>query len=84
MEVDMCNSGLGSVLMQDGHPIAFASKALDEAQGKYATIEKELLAVCFSCNRFHDYIFGKHITVETDNKPLVSIMVKPIHKLPKQ
>ena len=62
-------------------PVAFTSKALDEAQVKYTSIEKELLAVCFSCNRFHDYIFGKHVAVETDHKPLVSIMVKPIHKL---
>ena len=81
MQVDVCNSGLGAVLSQDGHPIAFASKALNEAQVKYATFEKELLAVCFGCNRFHDYIFGKHVTVQTDHKPLVSIMAKPIHKL---
>ena len=45
------------------------------------TIEKELLAVCFGCNRFHDYIFGKNITVETDHKQLVNSMAKPIHKL---
>ena len=57
------------------------SKVLDEAHVKYATIEKELLAVCFGCNRFHDYIFSKYITVQTDHKLLVSIMVKPIHKL---
>ena len=81
MQVDECNSGLGTLLMQDGHLIPFASKALNEAQRKYATIEKELLAICFGCNRFHNYIFGKNIIVETDHKPLLNIMAKSILKL---
>ncbi|XP_064621114.1 uncharacterized protein K02A2.6-like [Lineus longissimus] len=48
----------------------------------YAVIEKELLAICFGCKKFHDYVYGKGpITIETDHKPLLAIMTKPIHKL---
>ena len=50
-------------------------------QQNYATIEKELLAIAFACNKFHDYVFAKSITVETDHKPLLGIMSKPIHLL---
>ena len=67
--------------MQGNRPLALASRALDPAQTKYATIEKEMLAVCFGGQRFHGYLFGKQILVQTDHKPLVTIMEKLIHKL---
>ena len=44
----------------------------------YAQIEKELLAIVFALDRFHTYIYGKRITVETDHKPLISIVKKAL------
>ena len=81
IQVDASKSGLGAALFQDNHPISLASKALDKTQQNYAVIEKELLAICFGCKKFHEYIFGKEVTIETDHKPLVSIMIKPLHML---
>lgn len=81
MQTDASKSGVGAALIQDDHPVAFGSRALDETQSRYAVIEKELLAVCFACKKFHDYIYAKTVTVETDHKPLVSIMEKPLHML---
>ena len=40
----------------------------------YAQIEKEALASTWACERFTDYILGKHVTIETDHKPLVSLL----------
>ena len=48
----------------------------------FSTKTEELLAVVFVCNKFHDYICGKRITVETNHQPLVSILNKPLHKAP--
>ena len=48
----------------------------------YAQIEKKLLAVVFACHKFYDYIYGKQIVVETDHKPLVTIIKKPMHAIP--
>ena len=79
--MDASKHGLGAVIMQQGHPLAYASKALDCTQTNYAVIEKELLAICFGCKRFHEYLYGKQITVETDHKPLLAIMTKPLHML---
>ena len=79
LQVDASKTGLGATLFQDKHPIAMASKAL--AQSISAVIEKEMLAICFRCHKFHDYIFGKHVKIETDYKPLIGILNKPIHKL---
>ena len=67
--------------MQENRPIGMASRALDTAQMNYATIEKEMLAICFGCQRFHAYVYGKEVQIQTDHKPLISIMSKPIHKL---
>ena len=81
IQVDASKSGLGAALIQCKKPVAMASKALDDTQANYAVIEKELLAICFGCKKFHNYIFGKEVTIETDHKPLVSIMTKPLHQL---
>ncbi|KAK3732551.1 hypothetical protein QZH41_017842, partial [Actinostola sp. cb2023] len=68
--------------MQGGSPIAYASRSLTETECKYAQIEKELLAVVFGCERFHQYIYAKEVTVETDHRPLVSIITKSLDKAP--
>ena len=46
---------------------------MTDAQKRYAMIEKELLAVVFGCERFHQYIYGKEILVESDHKSLENI-----------
>ena len=55
---------------------------MNETQRRYAQIEKELLAIVFGCKRFHQYVYGKTITVETDHKPLESIFRKPLSQAP--
>ena len=62
--------------------VYYASRSLTKTEQNYAQIEKELLAVTFACNKFHDYIIGKNVTVETDHKPLEVIMKKPLLTAP--
>ena len=47
IQVDASQVGLGAALLQNGKPIAFASKALTETECRYANIEREMLAVVF-------------------------------------
>ena len=35
-------------------------KAMTETEQRYAQIEKELLAIVWSCNKFNQYIYGKN------------------------
>ncbi|CAI5639180.1 unnamed protein product [Oreochromis niloticus] len=74
--------GLGAACLQNGRPVAFASRALTDTEMRYAQIEKELLAVVFACTKFKDYVYGKATIIETDHQPLVTIMKKPIHAAP--
>ena len=83
LSVDASQKGVGAVLLQNDRPVAFASKALTPSQENYAQIEKEMLAIVFGCERFHDYLYGqREITVERDHKPLEAILKKPIHQAP--
>ena len=70
IQCDSSQSGLGAALMQNGHPIAYASRALTETESRYAQIEKEMLAIVFSVEKFNDFTFGRRTVVHTDHKPL--------------
>ena len=80
IQCDASQRGLGACLMQDGRPVAYASRALTSAEENYSQIEKEMLAICFSCMKFHQYVYGKSTIVHTDHRPLESILKKPIAK----
>ena len=82
IQVDACKDGLGAVLMQEGKPVSYASRAMTEAQKRYAMIEKELLAVVFGCERYHQFIYGRKVSVQSDHKPLESIIKKPLANTP--
>jgi hypothetical protein len=82
IETDASLKGLGAVLIQDGKPVRFLSKALTPAEADYSNIERELLAVVFACERLHVYTFGNKVTVHTDHNPLAAIIKKPISQAP--
>ena len=83
MQCDASQAGLGACLIQDGKPVAFATRSLSSAEKNYAQIEKELLAIVFASEKFHQYVYGDgSITVESDHKPLEYIWKKPLSKTP--
>ena len=78
IQCDASSKGLGACLPQEGKPIAYASWSLTETEQRWFQIEKELLAIVFAAERFHQYIYGKEVEVESDHKPLETILKKPI------
>ena len=81
---DASSKGLGFVLLQDGRPVTYTSRALTSAEQKYSQIEKELLAQVFGMEQNHQYVYGREITLWTDHQPLVSIATKPLASTPKR
>src|SRR5204862_7729904 len=78
ISADSSKSGLGGVLLQQQSdekwkPISYISRTLTESKRNYSNIEHEALAITWRCDKFKDYIVGKHITIETDHKPLLNI-----------
>lgn len=82
LSVDTSSEGIGAVILQDNKPVAYGSRAFTDAQKRYAQIEKELLAIVYGCEKFHQYIYGKEVGVESDHKPLESIFKKSLHQAP--
>ena len=89
IQVDASKHGLGAALIQidPSQPnkeriVAFASKSLSDVEQRYANIERELLAVVFGIEKFHTYIYGASVTVESDHKPLESISLKDLSQAP--
>ncbi|KAH1028124.1 hypothetical protein HUJ05_001516 [Dendroctonus ponderosae] len=83
ISVDSSKDGMGAVLLQEGKACAYASRALTETQRRYAQIEKELLSVWFGVTHYSQYVlFARRFVVETDHKPLINIIKKPINTCP--
>ena len=79
VSADLSQNGLGIVIIQNNKPIAYCSRALTDTERNYRQIEKELLALLYAYQKFDSYKFGREFIAETDHKPLVTIMKKPIH-----
>ena len=58
--------------------LMFASQALTGAEKNYQNLERECLATIWGMEKFHYFLYGKKFTLETDQKPLVSIYKKHV------
>ena len=82
VQADASQRGLGACLLQDGQPIAYASKSLTDTETRYTYIERELLAIVFTCQRFNTCVLGRPFTVQSDHKPLEMIHQKSLASAP--
>ena len=80
LQTDASMNGLGACLLQDEKPVYFASKALTEAQQGYVAIELESLAVAWVMEKFHHFLYGNHFILETDQKPLETILARSLNQ----
>ncbi|KAK7899105.1 hypothetical protein WMY93_019958 [Mugilogobius chulae] len=84
LQCDASETGLGAALTQGGKPVAYASRALTQTERGYAQIEKECLAIVFGMEKFHQYTYGRPVRVQSDHKPLETIIKKPLINAPKR
>ena len=77
---DASDFAMGAVLGQRKEKIFraiyYASRTFNEAQENYSTIEKEMLAIVFACEKFRPYILGSHVIVHTDHAAIKYLMSK--------
>ena len=78
IQTDSSNDGLGSVLLQNGMPVAYTYRTLSKSEQKWVQIEKELLAIVFAYERFHYFVCGREFSVQSDHKPLETLIKRNI------
>jgi hypothetical protein len=67
---DASSQGLGCVLMQDGHVVAYASRQLRKQEAHYPTHDLDLAAVVHALKIWRHYLMGKRCELYTDHKSL--------------
>ena len=82
LQTDASNHGLGVVLLQVDttgaeRPIAYISWSLTPTKKNYSTTKKEWLAIVWAFTKFHPYLHGTHVKVETDHQPLIHLINNP-------
>lgn len=74
LTTDASAFAIGAVLSQGpigkDLPIGYASRTLCNAETKYSTIERELLAIVWAVKHFRPYLFGRKFVLITDHRPL--------------
>jgi hypothetical protein len=70
IETDACETGIGVVLSQEGHPIAYFSKCLSATNQKLSTYENEFLAVMMAIDKWRCYLHKNPFLIKTDHQIL--------------
>jgi ribonuclease HI len=73
---DASGQGLGSILMQDGHVVAYASQQLRNHEAHYPTHDLELASIVHALKIWRHYLMGKRCELYTDHKSLKYIFTQ--------
>jgi hypothetical protein len=79
IETDACFTGIGVVLLQNGHPLAYISKALGPRSKGLSTYEKEYLAILVDVDQWRHYLLHSEIFIHTDQQSLVHLIEQRLH-----
>ena len=88
LTTDASPVGLSAILSQkmpgteERKIVAYVSRSLTDVETRYSQTEKEALAIVWSIERLHIYLYGKGFTLFTDCKPVQLILNNPMSKPP--
>src|SRR4051812_32720743 len=74
---DASRQGLGCILMQDRHVVAYASRQLRPHEENYPTHDLELAVVVHALKTWRHYLLGNHYQIYSDHQSLRYIFTQP-------
>lgn len=79
IETDASAKGVGAVLMQSGHPLAYISRALGPKNQGLSTYEKEYLAILIAIDQWRHYLQHNEFFIHIDQKSLIHLNEQRLH-----
>jgi hypothetical protein len=79
IETDACEYGIGAVLMQQGHPLAFVSKTLGPKNRALSVYEKKYLVILLAVDKWRPYLQVQHFIIKTDQRSLAHLQDQRLH-----
>lgn len=79
IETDASGTGVGAVLLQEGHPLAYISKALGPRSQGLSTNEKEYLAILLAVQQWRQYLQHQEFLIFTDQRSLSQLNEQRLH-----
>ncbi|QHO43351.1 Transposon Ty3-I Gag-Pol polyprotein [Arachis hypogaea] len=76
IEIDVSSQGIGAVLSQQGHPIAYFSKKLNSRLRVASAYVQELYAITQAVAKWCHYLLGRRFFIKTDHQGLQELMNK--------
>jgi hypothetical protein len=79
IDTDACDVGIGAVLSQKGHPLAYVSKALGPRNRTLCVYGKEFLAILLAVQQWRSYLQLGEFLICTDHQSLTHLMDQRLH-----
>jgi hypothetical protein len=79
IETDASDTGVGAVLLQRGHPLAFVSRGLGPRTKGLSTYEKEYMAILLAVQQWRQYLQHSEFWIHTDHCSLAHLEEQRLH-----